>query len=179
MKDNNITPLSSGEKEEFCSGTFYCSLDATYNSDGTCAECGKKKRSVDTNIEEKPDVIKFWWRNALRKLYENPTRPVQEKPDKQPIHPVKSLQEIKSLCNCKDEIAKKYGFEDWHALFDNFSCPMVQLQEAAELYASQFKTPPVQEDQDELWRDVLRGTKKGSMEDIIENWKSKYTIVPK
>jgi hypothetical protein len=32
------------EEDEFCRGTFYCSLDATHNYDGTCAECGKKKR---------------------------------------------------------------------------------------------------------------------------------------
>lgn len=54
------------------------------------------------------------------------------------IHPVKSLQE------CKDEVANKHGLDNY--LDANVYNRANELaDEVAELYAAQFKTPPVQE----------------------------------
>jgi hypothetical protein len=57
-----------------------------------------------------------------------------------------SNQENKTLQQIKDEIGQKHGFEDWTALFHYYESNahhMVKFcTEAAELYASQFKSNP-------------------------------------
>jgi hypothetical protein len=43
-------------KEEYCDGTFYCSLDSA-NIDGICAQCGKPKMKVTpSEVERKEEV---------------------------------------------------------------------------------------------------------------------------
>jgi hypothetical protein len=98
-------------------------------------------------------------------------------------------KEVKTLQECKDEVAKNNGFDTW-ANYQTFwkatkatsSKIEAAYDQVSNLFASQFKTPPVQEDQDELWNDLLYWigyTYWEGFERSLENAKSKYTIIPK
>jgi hypothetical protein len=45
-------------KEEYCDGTFYCSLDSA-NIDGICAQCGKPKMKVTPSESQEELLIAF------------------------------------------------------------------------------------------------------------------------
>jgi hypothetical protein len=51
-------------------------------------------------------------------------------------------EEIKTLQECKDEVATRYGHTNWDQL--SSLSPTWEYDEAAELYASQFKSSPNQ-----------------------------------
>lgn len=80
-------------------------------------------------------------------------------------------------------MAQKHNLSNWDNACYVWAGFVKQIEpfadEAAELYASQFKTPPVQEDQDKIWNEVGGTIDWHYQEMNVEALKSKYTIIPK
>jgi hypothetical protein len=62
-----------------------------------------------------------------------------------------SERKVKSLQECKDEVAKKYGYTDFQTMDRKIGLYLlIDADEAAELYASQFKSEPVEERKEDI-----------------------------
>lgn len=91
---------------------------------------------------------------------------------------VRSPKPEKSLQECKDEVARKYGFENWRYFYSdclksNYVLIDTYTDEAAELYASQFKQPSQPEGKTlEEVKDAYAKSKG------YKNWISFYSIRP-